>query len=129
MRTNYRNEDVFLYRVRMTPDTARSLLLDYVKTMNDLAEHPRWYNAGVDNCTTGIRVHVQHIGAARPWNWRILANGYMDQMMYERGAIDTARPFAELKKASNVVARAKAADQDPDFSARIREGLPPRPQP
>lgn len=129
LRTNYRNEDVYLYRVRMSPETARSLLLDYVKTMNDLAENPRWYNAGVDNCTTGIRVHVQHIGAARPWNWRILANGYMDQMMYERGAIDTDLPFAELKKASNVVARARAADQDPAFSARIREGLPPRPQP
>lgn len=129
VRTNYRDEQVYLYRVRMAPADARGLLLDYVATMNDLAANPRWYNAGVDNCTTGIRVHVQHIGAARPWNWRILANGYMDEMMYERGTIDTALPFAELKQASNVVARAKAADRAPDFSARIREGLPPRPEP
>jgi hypothetical protein len=97
--------------------------------MNDIAEHPRWYNAMVDNCTTGIRVHVQHVATPRPFDWRILANGYIDQMLYERGTIDTTLPFAELKQASNVVARAKAADQDPDFSARIRAGLPPRPQP
>ena len=129
LRTNYRDEQVYLYRIGMPAAVARDILLDYVKTLNDLAEHPRWYNAMVDNCTTGIRVHVQHVAAPRPWDWRILANGYIDRMLYERGTINTALPFAELKQASNVVARAKAADQDPDFSARIREGLPPRPQP
>lgn len=129
LRTSFRDEDVYLYRVRISPAEARALLLDYVKTMNELAEHPRWYNAAVDNCTTGIRVHVQHVGETRPWDYRILMNGRSDQMLYERGSINTGLPFAELRKASNVVARAKAADQDPDFSSRIREGLPPRPQP
>lgn len=129
VRTNHRGEDVYLYRVRMSPAAARDLLLDYVKTMNDLAVHPRWYNAGVDNCTTGIRVHVEHIGSVRPWDWRILVNGYGDQLLYERGNIDTDLPFDELRKQSNIVARAKAAGTSPDFSARIREGLPPRPKP
>jgi hypothetical protein len=129
LRTSYRGEDVYLYRVRISPAAARALLLDYATTMNDLARHPRWYNAAIDNCTTGIRVHVEHIGGAQPWDYRILMNGYGDQLMYERGTISTALPFAELKAQSNVVARARAADQDPDFSVRIREGLPPRPQP
>jgi hypothetical protein len=129
LRTDHRDEQVYLYRVRMSPAAARDLLLDYAQAMNDLAAHPRWYNALVDNCTTGIRVHVQHIGAARPWDWRMLVNGYIDQMLYERGAIDTALPFAELRQASNVVARARAADHADDFSARIRAGLPPRPEP
>lgn len=128
-RTGVRNEDVYLYRVRISPAEARDLLLDYVRTMNDLAAKPRWYNAGVDNCTTGIRVHVQHVGKGRPWDWRILVNGYGDQMLYERGSVDTALPFDELKRRSNVVERAKAAGDAPDFSVRIREGLPPRPKP
>ncbi|MBY0280496.1 DUF4105 domain-containing protein [Candidatus Binatia bacterium] len=129
LRTNHRNEDVYLYRVRMSPAAARDLLLDYVKTMNDLAEHPRWYNAAIDNCTTGIRVHVQHIGSVNPWDWRILVNGYGDQLLYERGNIATDLPFDVLKRRSNVVAPAQAAGDAPDFSARIREGLPPRPEP
>jgi hypothetical protein len=129
VRTNHRGEDVYLYRVRVAPDEARALLLDYVATMNDLAAQPRWYNAAVDNCTTGIRVHVEHVGAARPWDWRILVNGYGDQMLYERGSINTDLPFDELRRQSNVVARARAAGDSPDFSARIREGLPPRPLP
>jgi hypothetical protein len=129
LRTNFRGEQVYLYRVRMSPAAARDLLLDYVKTLNELAAHPRWYNALVDNCTTGIRVHTQHIGAARPWDWRLLVNGHVDELLYERGRIDTSMPFAELRERSNIVARARAADQSPDFSTRIREGLPPRPQP
>lgn len=129
VRTGPRGEQVYLYQVRISPQEARDLLLDYVATMNDLAAHPRWYNAGVDNCTTGIRVHVQHVGRARPWDWRILVNGYGDQMLYERGNVNTDLPFDELKRRSNVVARAQAAGASPDFSARIREGLPPRPEP
>jgi len=44
--------------------------------------------------------------------------------MYERGTIDTKMPFEELKQVSDITMRAKAADQDPDFSKRIRDGIP-----
>ena len=126
LRTNYRDEDVYLYRLRIPVAIARAVLLDYVDTLNDIAERPRFYNALVDNCTTGIRVHVQRVGAARPWDWRLLVNGRGDEMLYERGVIDTSKPFAELKQASRIAARAKEADLAPDFSQRIRQGLPPR---
>ena len=59
-----------------------------------------------------------------PLDWRMLINGYGDQMLYERGEIDTSLPFAELKRRSLIDARAKAADRAPDFSALIRVGLP-----
>jgi hypothetical protein len=36
-------------------------------------------------------------------------------------------PFDQLKKASLIVSKAKAADNAPDFSQRIREGLPQPP--
>lgn len=124
LRTSYRDEDVYVYRLRVPRAVARALLLDYVATMNELAVRPRWYNALVDNCTTGIRVHAEHVAAVRPWDWRLLANGYVDEILYERGRIDTELPFADLKAASDVVARARAADRDPDFSRRIRDGLP-----
>jgi hypothetical protein len=124
LRTNYRGEDVYLYRIRMPPEQAKAILLDYFETINDLRERPRWYNALTQNCTTTIRMHVQHIGGMQPFDWRLVVNGYGDQMLYERGRIDTSLPFAELRARSNVVARAKAADQDPEFWRRIREGLP-----
>jgi hypothetical protein len=127
LRTNFRGEQVYLYRIRSEPAGSRALLLDYVEKMNEIAKEPVFYNALVDNCTTGIRVHMQRIGSARPWDWRILMNGYADEMLYERGSIDTSRPFAELKAESLVVERAQGAGDGDDFSRRIREGLPPRP--
>lgn len=124
VRTNHRNEDVYLYHLRTPPDRARAILLDYVASMNALAAEPRWYNAATHNCTTTIRTHVQRIGIAQPWDWRILVNGYADQMLYERGGLDTSLPFADLRERSLIDPRAQAADQDPHFSERIREGLP-----
>ena len=124
LRTNYRGERVYLYRIKMPAATARALLLNYFADINLLAEHPRWYNALTHNCTTMIRYHMQQVSPGRPWDWRILANGYADELAYERGAIDTTLPFAELRARSDITERAKAANQDPRFSERIREGLP-----
>jgi len=57
-------------------------------------------------------------------DWRLLANGHLDQLLYERGQIDTHVPFAELRARSNITERAKAAGDSVDFSVRIRQGLP-----
>jgi len=110
LRTNYRGEDVYLYRLTVPADRAKAVLLDYFATINDLRERPRWYNALTQNCTTTIRMHARHIGDRAPFDWRLIVNGYGDQMLYERGRVDTSLPFAELRERSNVVARAKAAD-------------------
>jgi hypothetical protein len=124
LRTNYRGERVYLYHIRMPVKLARAILLDYLAEVNRLAEQPRWYNALTHNCTTVIRHHVQNVSPGRPWDWRILANGYLDTLAYERGTIDTSLPLPELRARSEITARARAADRDPAFSQRIREGLP-----
>ncbi len=131
LRTNHRGENVFVYPLRMPRGRARKVLLDYVKSMNELVEHPMFYNTISHNCTTTIRTHVLAIGAAVPWDWRIYANGHADEMLYEAKSIDTSRPFAEVKAASAIDARAKAAEDDPAFAAKIREGViipPPWPE-
>ena len=125
VRTNYRGEDDYLYRLKAPPDEARAVLMDYVASMNALVKTPEFYNALVDNCTTSIRQHVKHVTVNAPRvDWRLLANGYGDEMLYERGSIDTRLPFAELRAKSLINAKAKALDRDPGFSQGIREGLP-----
>jgi hypothetical protein len=57
-------------------------------------------------------------------DWRLIVNGYIDEMIYERGFLSHALAFTELKKMSCINKKAQAADQAPDFSRRIREGLP-----
>ena len=124
LRTNYRQgEEVCLYRLQATPEQGRQLFLDYLRRVNELHDHAEWYNALTDNCTTAIR--TQRAASDRaPLDWRMLLNGHLGELLYERGAIVTNLPFAELKKLSNINARAKAADRSADFSGQIRQGLP-----
>ena len=124
LRTNYRGEQVYLYRLRVPVSDARALLVDYLKQVNRLADRPEWYNALTQNCTTTIRGHVQNIGVAGNLDWRMLANGHLDELLYERGQIDTSVPLPELRARSNITDKAKAADDSPYFSTRIRQGLP-----
>lgn len=124
LRTNYRHENIYLYRTTAPPDRARERFLEYVHSLNALRGDPRWYNAITANCTTSIR--TQHPSKERvEWDWRILLNGKADEMMYAHGAFVTGGlSFAELKQRSLINARAKAADASPDFSELIRVGLP-----
>ena len=123
LRTNYRGEEVHLYPLRTPLARARRILLDYVDAMNGLVDRPEFYNAATANCTTSITRHIRHVGIAMHWDRRLLVNGTLDQLLYEQGVIDATRPFPEVRQASLINARAEAADQDPAFSARIREGL------
>ncbi len=45
-------------------------------------------------------------------------------MTYDSGRLDATLPFEELRRRSDVTEKARAADRDPAFSRRIREGLP-----
>lgn len=123
LRTNYRGEHVYLYPLRTPRDRARRLLLQYVDSFDTLAREPEFYDAATQNCTTTIRTNVEAAGVVMPLDWRLFVNGHLDELLYERGVIDTSRPFPDVKAASLIDARAKAADQDPDFSRRIREGI------
>ena len=125
LRTNYRKgEEVYLYRITASAREAQERFREYIQTMNELHNHPRWYNAVTTNCTTAIRTQ-RPVNQRAPWDWRILLNGKGDELLFERHLIaDNGLPFAELKKRSHINERARAVDQDPEFSYRIRDGLP-----
>ena len=127
VRTNQRGETVQLYRPRGAADKGRALLLDYVREINALAERPRWYNALTQNCTTTIWHHTQAVGTGPALDWRLLANGYLPDLAYERGTIDTSIGLEELKRRSDITSRARSVGPREDFSKAVRDGLPPRP--
>jgi hypothetical protein len=126
LRTTYRQpqEDVYLYRLRLTPEEVRRLFMDYVQGVNTLAAHPAFYNTLTTNCTTAILLHARAAGGTARYNWKILLSGYAPQYAYEVDRLDTRLPFSELKQLSHINARAQAASDAPDFSQRIRAGLP-----
>jgi hypothetical protein len=124
LRTNYRQgEEAYLFRLNGSPEQVGVFFLNYLRRLNSLRRWPEWYSALTHNCTTSIR--TQRAASDRaPWDWRMLANGHGDELLYERGMIATNLPLAELKQRAHVNTRARAADKAADFSRLIRQGVP-----
>ena len=127
VRTNYRRdppEEVYLYRLRGTPEAARRVFLDYVAEINRLKEQPEFYNTLITNCTSNIWLHSRVNPDHLPYSWKLLASGHVPELLYEHGKLDTRLPLAELQRRSLINPRAVAGGDGEDFSRRIRQGLP-----
>ncbi len=125
LRTNYRkDEQVFLYRTTVSPERAREIFLIYADYLNQLRDQPEWYNALTRNCTTTLDSKiVADVKNPQPWNYQLLLNGTLDELLYNRGRLVTGGlSFPELKQREHINAAARAANQSPDFSTLIRVG-------
>lgn len=126
IRTNVRGEQVRLYRLNTPPHLAREILIDYVWRINELARQPEWYDALLENCTTAMVNPVRRHSSRLPMSWKLVVSGHLDELLYEQGFLNRDLPFEQLRERVRITDRALAADQDPNFSRWIREGLPPR---
>lgn len=112
--------DLYLYQIFGTPLEMRQFFLEYATQINRLVEWPRWYHGITANCTTGI--YMQGRGRMR-WDWAMLFNGQLDQMLYDRRRLDTRVPFEQLKRLSWVNDVANRAPRD-GFGDFMRRELP-----
>jgi len=127
VRTNFRDEDVFLYHVKITPEAARRLFLVYLARINELAERPEWYHLLSNSCTINIIRYANAAGRAGGLDIRHVLNGLIAGYLYSTGRLDTTLPFDELQRRSDITAIAQAAGNADDFPQRIRAFLPGAP--
>ncbi len=125
LRTNFRKERVYAYHLRVSKDLARALLQSYVTEMNRLVNEPEFYNALTLNCTTTIHLHNKAIvpDDHPPMDWRIIASGHVDQLLYEEGVLARELPFGELRQKSRVDQRMQHYNES-HFSQVLRYDLP-----
>lgn len=128
VRTNYRREPTYLYRLNTSADDARRLFLVYLKRINELANRPEFYHLLTNSCTINIIRYANAAGREGRFDIRHLFNGLIDSYLYHSGRVDTTLPFDELRRRSLINAAAQAADGAPDFSQRIRATLPTIPR-
>jgi hypothetical protein len=127
VRTNYRKdppEDVYLYPLAGSPENAKQVFLGYMKTINELRDRPKFYNTLTANCTNVIWMHTRLNPGHVPFSWKILLSGFTPAYLHEQGKLDTGLSFEELQSRARINERALEADQAPDFSRRIRAGIP-----
>jgi len=124
LRTNYRKERVYLYRLNTPKESALALLKEYLAEMNSLVKKPQFYNALSHNCTTTIQIHANAVrkDAPPPLDWRLIASGHVDELLYDLGIIETNIPFADLRSASRVDLKMQHEGKE-NFSIRMREHI------
>lgn len=123
VRTNFRHEDVYMYRIRMSPESARLLFMVYMQRINELADKPEFYHLLSNNCTINIVRYANLVGREGRLDIRLILNGYSDRYLYRNGYIDTSLPFVELRALAYINPLAQQAGNAADFSERIRQSL------
>ena len=124
VRSNVRGEDVQIYRLRASPDAARTLLLEYLSDANALSATPEFYNSITTNCTTTIVKMMRAVGDVIPLDWRLIVNGYLPDYAYAQGALDTRLPLSDLRALAHIDDRVRKSGISADFSQLIRIGVP-----
>ncbi|WP_426238771.1 DUF4105 domain-containing protein [Pararhizobium sp. DWP1-1-3] len=125
VRTNIRKEDVYLYRLNIPKPAMRSLFLSYVDTANGLNETPQYYNTITANCTTIVFAMINHIvSGALPLDYRLIFSGYLPSYIIDVNGFTPGFTLKQLQSGGAISARAQASAIGPDFSRRIREGVP-----
>jgi hypothetical protein len=121
VRPEYRHVDVLLYRTKATPAQARALFVDVMKRVNQLHDHPEFYDTFRNNCTTNIVRHINTLAPGRvPYDYRVLLPGYADSLAYDLGLIDNSLPFDEVRRRARISDQILKYKDDPQFSQRIR---------
>lgn len=122
LRSNYRREDVYLYRTNLDHEEVSKLFLNMVKRTNSLYKSPKFYNTVNDNCS--IANELRWASGKVSFSGKRKLIGTEDEIIYHEGWLDADTSFGELRKTSLINDRAKAAEKDKDFSEKIRTHLP-----
>lgn len=128
LRTNHRNETVYLYRLNTSAADARRLFDIYVHRINALADSPEFYHLLSNSCTINIIRYANAAGRTGRFDIRHLLNGLIDGYLYYSGRVDTTLPFPELRRQSLINQAAQQAGDAADFPERIRASLPTGPR-
>ncbi|HYH10673.1 MAG TPA: DUF4105 domain-containing protein [Thermoanaerobaculia bacterium] len=121
LRANHRRDEVYLYRIRATPEAMRAMFLAMLQRANALREKPEFYNTLTNTCTTNLYDHVNEIVPGRiPFHTAVLLPAGADRFAHDLGLLDTNVPFAETKRAARINDLAARWDGDAAFSRRIR---------
>ncbi|WP_034300533.1 DUF4105 domain-containing protein [Herbaspirillum sp. RV1423] len=124
VRSNVRGEDVYFYRLQVSPPTLRAMFLGYAGEARKLEQAPAFYNTLTSNCTTIVFGLARAINPGLPLDYRLLASGHLGEYAYDVGGLAPGVDYATLRARGRITERARAAGDDPRFSELIRVGIP-----
>jgi len=121
LRTNFRKEDVYLYPTVVDKDDVRKVFEVILERVNKIAEEPAFYNTLFQNCLSSLAADFKRVITPRSsFDFRRLANGYSDEMLFENGWIDSKLSFEDTKKLHYINQYVQDDPHGDDYSIKIR---------
>lgn len=121
LRTNFRKEDVYLYPTVVNKDDVRKLFEVILERVNKIAEQPAFYNTLFQNCFSSLAAEFTKVITPRSsFDFRRLANGYSDEMLFENGWIDSKLNFEDTKQFHYINQYVQTDSHANGYSKKIR---------
>jgi hypothetical protein len=124
LRTNFRHEQVYVYKTTSSPEDVRKLLEEVFRSVNDLRLHPEFYNTLCDNCTFALGPMLKKIRTPHFSPIRFIKNGFADNLAYQSGWIKNyGLEFNQLKKICGINQYVEDDNDPATYYKRFTEGI------
>jgi len=122
LRSNFRKDDVYVYRAKLTPEQCQGLFVDMLQRANKLSVQPEFYNTLTNNCENNLIAHLNHVLTKKiPYTYEVLFPGLSDRLLYSMGLIQSrGNTFDEARADARINRMAQLHPNAPDFSQQIR---------
>jgi hypothetical protein len=123
LRTNFRKEQVYLYRVKANHVLLQKVFVEIIRHAAALQQEPRFYNTLKHNCLTTLFADLRR-AQGKPYylDYRFILNGYSDELLFSKGVLITGGfTFKQLKAHRHINQYVKGdPDGGKDYSKKIR---------
>lgn len=118
-RAVFHQEDLYIYKLNIKPETARGILKDIAITTESLETTPRFYNTITSNCTNVLADSANRVnpGSIPPTFARVFT-GYSDNKLYELGLIKNDKPFNEIFEEARIDEQIRELLNENEFMSR-----------
>lgn len=122
LRSNFRKDDVYVYRAKLSPQQCQGLFVDMLQRANQLSVKPEFYNTLTNNCENNLIAHLNQVLTKKiPNSYEVLFPGLSDRLLFSMGLIEPhGKTFDETRTAARINRMAQSHPNAPDFSQQIR---------
>ncbi len=121
LRSNYRNDSVYLYPVNLTKEESQKALISMLDKANSLKQNPEFYNTFTSGCLSEALTHVNKASPGKvPFSLSLLAPGIADKYLYMIGFFKTSKNFEKTKQECRINDAAMKFSDPSEFSKMIR---------
>ena len=123
MRSIHRQDVVYLYPMKASPQQVRELFLDVTMRMNQLADRPEFYHTLTSHCTNNLVYHLNRLtpGIVNPLSWGVVLPGYSDRLAFQLGLIDSDEDFQRTKRRYRIDPLDSEMGEMTDFLQQVRQ--------